>query len=51
MIWYVLGFLLTAALLLIGGIDYAVNDYMGSSRKRDCCLFQGRIVGAGAAGI
>jgi hypothetical protein len=25
MIWYVLGFLLTAALLLIGGIDYAVK--------------------------
>ena len=25
MIWYVLGFLLTAALLLIGGMDYAVK--------------------------
>lgn len=41
MIWYVLGFLLTAALLLIGGMDYAVNDYMGSSRKSDCCLSKG----------
>jgi len=25
MIWYVLGFLLTAAVLLIGGMDYAVK--------------------------
>lgn len=51
MIWYVLGFLLTAALLLIGGMDYAVNDYMGSSRKSDCCLFKRRVVSAGAVGI
>ena len=27
MIWYVLGFLLTAALLLIGGMDYACLLY------------------------
>lgn len=40
MIWYVLGFLLTAALLLIGGMDYAVKCLHGQQSQKRLLPFQ-----------